>query len=48
MIILGVIGILLVSAIIWHYIIVKKTKKKQETMKHCPYLNGTLDGRRRI
>lgn len=48
MIILGILGILLISAFIWHYIIVKKAKKRKEAMKRCPYLNGTLDGKKRI
>ena len=48
MIILGILGVVLLGLFIWHYIIVKKAKKKQEAMKRCPYLNGTLDGRRRI
>jgi hypothetical protein len=48
MIILGILGVILLGLFIWHYILVQKTKKKQEAMKRCPYLNGTLDGRRRL
>ena len=48
MVILLILGILLVSAFIWHYIIVKKAKKRKEAIKRCPYLNGTLDGEKRI
>jgi len=48
MLILGILGVVLLGLFIWHYILVKKVKKKQEAMKRCPYLNGTLDGRRRL
>jgi len=48
MVILGIVGVVLIGLFIWHYIIVQKAKKRQEAMKRCPYLNGSLDGKKRI